>query len=552
MTQRGRYPIGDEDVVTIKGRYLYKGDGDTRFFVKGIAFPIPPPAPVKIDIDGWITVLEQLANDTDINAVRIYDMDCYHVDDTYDPFLRRAAELGIYVIVPLTSSEGDGNLSRDTSPPDCYPQKLFHYGKTCIDKYWDRPNVLMGVIGNEVMNSFTTYKSAPCVKSYLQDLVKYSRSLSSQSSSSRKAFPLIYATQHDSPTSELHPDEAIKLTLDYLSCASGTERSDGALDLVFGINIESWCSSSESFDVEDDGITESSYHSLWRTFSGKNKTVKIVDAVTGDFTLEQVLPVSPIPVAVPVVFSEMGCSRRDFNRDNPLIPEDLKNIRDWKQIPLVSSEDGKMADLWSGFIAYAYDGGGFDVFRMMGGNSTKWNGKESLPPSTEYNNFRYQLSKVNNRSLTGESSFSLSEIAEIDQSTLSCKDATAKIRKFFGVKLYSLSEMPSYFPEVRDNVKRLTTFDPRAPPSAGTPTESSITNRVASYGELHLLISVLLFVLLAVGFLFLGRRRGERPNIRFGWLEQRFGLNVDSNNNKRHFEDENIPLKSADMNYGSM
>mmetsp|Transcript_26930 Transcript_26930/g.59142 ORF Transcript_26930/g.59142 Transcript_26930/m.59142 type:complete len:534 (-) Transcript_26930:153-1754(-) len=533
MIHGGRNPIGPEDVVTIKGRYLYQGDGETRFFVKGIAFPIPPPFPQKIDIDGWIAVLEQLANDTDINAIRVYEMDCYHVNDTYDRFLQRAADLGIYVIVPLTSSEGDGNLKRDMKPPSCYPRELFHYGKTCIDNYWDRPNVLMGVIGNEVMNSVTTYQSAPCVKSYLHDLAKYSRFVaSSQLSSSRKSFPLMYATQHDSPTSELFPDEAIKLTLDYLSCSHNKKSCDDNLDLVFGINIESWCSSSETFEVEDDGVTESSYHSLWRTFSSKNKTVKVVDSVTGKFSFEEVPPVSPSPVTVPVVFSEMGCSKRDFNNDNPLVLEDLKHIRDWKQIPLVSSEDGHMADLWSGFVAYAYDGGGVDVFRMMGDNTTKWNGKDTFHPSMEYNNFRHELSKVGNRTVM-ENSLPSSKTVETKEPTLPCEQAVAKIQKYFGLKLYSLSRMPSHFHEG----------------SSGLRTSIDMTS---AYGGSHPLFSILLLVLLLVGIFLVGKNSVGRAMTRFSGFDEKIGQSKDSNDGEKSVEDETISLQSTDMNYGTL
>lgn len=58
-----------------------------------------------MDISGWIAVLEQLARETDINAIRVYEMDCnpndgdHYSNRNYGEFLRRAAELGIYVIV---------------------------------------------------------------------------------------------------------------------------------------------------------------------------------------------------------------------------------------------------------------------------------------------------------------------------------------------------------------------------------------------------------------------------------------------------------------------
>ena len=133
MTVQHRTPIGPEDVISIRGRYLYRGNN--RFFVKGIAFPNIPPALATVSghpskntpsMDGWIAVLEQLAMDTDINTIRIYELDCYE-QEIYDAFFKRACELGVYVMIPLTDSTGDGNLKRDKLPPECYPSKLFEY-----------------------------------------------------------------------------------------------------------------------------------------------------------------------------------------------------------------------------------------------------------------------------------------------------------------------------------------------------------------------------------------------------------------------------------------
>ena len=86
--------------------------------------------------------------------------------------------------------------------PKCYHEKLYNYGKTCIQNFWNYPNVIAGVVGNEVMNDLDAWSSAPCLKAYLDDLARYGKSLGSSSDSGvvgRKTLPLIYATQHDSP-----------------------------------------------------------------------------------------------------------------------------------------------------------------------------------------------------------------------------------------------------------------------------------------------------------------------------------------------------------------
>jgi len=93
----------------------------------------------------------------------------------YAPLLRYAASLGICVLVPLTSRSGPGVLSRTDAAPKCYmyPAELYGYGATCLDGYWDHPNVVAGVVGNEVMNDLDSWEAAPCVRAYLDDLTRY-------------------------------------------------------------------------------------------------------------------------------------------------------------------------------------------------------------------------------------------------------------------------------------------------------------------------------------------------------------------------------------------
>lgn len=145
-----RTPITEHSNIVIRGKYLYSGEGKNRqrFLMKGIAFPTPPPSQTQnyysssegitdenLDDEsylmGWISVLEQLANDSDVNTIRLYEIDC-RVD--YSSFITRAAELGIYVLIPLTTTSGPGVLSRTNVAPFCYPKELFQYGASCIQK----------------------------------------------------------------------------------------------------------------------------------------------------------------------------------------------------------------------------------------------------------------------------------------------------------------------------------------------------------------------------------------------------------------------------------
>ncbi|KAL7489754.1 hypothetical protein ACHAW6_015424 [Cyclotella cf. meneghiniana] len=477
-----RKPITSGDIITIRGKHLYVGDDDRskRFFVRGIAFPIPPPSQTtryyyysyedivsdeelndQSYLSGWISVLEQLANDTDINTIRLYEMDCRF---NYSTFLSRAAELGIYVMIPLTTLTGPGVLRRTTAAPACYSRILFDYGASCLERFWDYPNVIAGVVGNEVMNSLKGWKAAPCVKAYLDDLARFGKRVFKTKSKSgggtaRMTFPLLYAAQHDSPSAEQLPDEAIKLTFDYLSChypkSDNDEDSFRLLDntVIFGINIESWCSSLQTFDYEENGIDESSYHSLWRTLFKGTKLETTMDAVTTEVTVKEIPTISPKPLSIPIVFSEMGCSKYLFNRDNGLQQPSL--ARDWKQIAVVL--DHPMSDEMSGFIAYGYDGGGNAAFRMMGDDNVRWDGIEPLPPSMDYDNFCNELSNATRAGRTRmDEAFGSNHSAN---STLwvpaRCEEISTKLEQLWSVELYPLSKMPSYNAERESHINIL-------------------------------------------------------------------------------------------------
>ena len=425
---RQRQPIGPEDIVAVQGRYLVtrgkEGNNheqqqqqqQQRFLMQGMAFPIAPASHDKrmdnYDAAGWIAVLEQLAADTDINTVRIYELDCRQ-PRLYESFLQRAADLGIYVLIPLTTVSGKGVLNRNRRAPHCYNQTLYDYGRTCMDLMNRHANILAGLIGNEVMNSLETWPAAPCIQAYARDLKLYTANQAVTAGWRRTQFPLIYAAQHDSPTASVLPNDAMKLTQQYLACRhddGGGGGSHSANDEpyvdIFGINVESWCSSLQTFAYEEDGTTESQYHALYET-------------------LRQT-------AAIPVVFTEMGCSQALFNRDNG-----LPQIRDWHQVPAVLQD---MVDTWSGFCAYTYDGN--VLFRMMNGT---WNGHDVLAPTADYDNFRHALhhyqESVGLRGGVHGQNQTLMTIMERP----SCEAVRRQILNDWKVNLYPLERMPSYY-----------------------------------------------------------------------------------------------------------
>ena len=134
-----------------------------------------------------------------------------------------------------------------------------------------------------------------------------------------------------------------------------------------------------------------------------------------------------------IVFSEMGCSRLSFNKDNDVTP---KMVRDWKQIPIVL---GPMADVFSGFVAYGYDGGGNKYFRMMRGTDGAWDGVHPLSSESapDYDNFRAQLEQIGEN--TGGGSHGSNGAFP------SCDETLETIRKVWHIDLRRQSRMPSYF-----------------------------------------------------------------------------------------------------------
>jgi hypothetical protein len=378
-------------IVSAIGNYLYKEDG-TRFFVKGIAFPVPLK-PHDYNETAWIGILRQLkvGLKLDINAVRLYRMDP-SVD--YSGFFDYAASVGIYVIVPLTSDSGAGVLDRDKPAPKCYSRKLFQYGVASLRNFMQYPNTLAGVVGNEVMNSLSSWLTAPCVKAYVRDLKAY------MDTDMNRNLPLLYTAQNSGFGASVTADQAMFLTANYLTCTS--EGEDNSSIDIFGVNVESWCSSTGTFQENDDGSV-GSYYTLWKTLHN---------------------------ISVAVVFAEMGCPQSLFNRDNG-----LEQTRDWKQVPVVLNQ---MADTWSGFCAYAYDGS--VDFNMFDGGP--WDGRNPLVPKKEFFHFRDQLEKHGEPNSTViKAKVTPPTCTSVAVDTESCCDGVFRLHN---VTLYNVDKITSY------------------------------------------------------------------------------------------------------------
>ncbi|KAL7468983.1 hypothetical protein ACHAXS_009212 [Conticribra weissflogii] len=485
-------PITPKDTIHVRGKHLYRTTDTTAtpFTIRGIAFPTPPetynPSTHGYNATTWLAVLRQLrlppkkkevgpsptnvngsqpdlvAGQQDdeegteeqnggglglnFNAIRLYRMYPDQVD--YSEFLEGAAALGIYVIVPLTSASGHGVLDRTAPAPKCYHPHLFQYGARALKKYLKYPNVLAGMVGNEVMNDEKAWKAAPCVRAYARDLKLYMARMVEEGVLER-TLPLMYAGQDSSMIggADTDPDHVMKLTVDYLSCVEygkgvvvvdseedvdvGSVRKEVALTAsgsagggtwnfedhkfgespidIFGLNVESWCSSTQTFEYNTDG-TIGSYYSLWKAL--KNSSV-------------------------PIIFSEMGCPHSHFDRDD-LERKTKEGTRDWKQVEVVSRD---MADSWSGFVAYTYDGP--EDFVMFKGGP--WDGKHVLEPTKDFENFRNELEKVAFLEDGSEETRIPEDYSSVDSQFLPrhCSDVESDLLGL-GVRLFNDDKIRSY------------------------------------------------------------------------------------------------------------
>jgi Glucanosyltransferase len=430
-------PIGPNDIITVQGQYLYNRDG-TRFFMKGIAFPVPisTDAAAAYNATAWIGILQQLhaLHLDNYNTVRIYRMDPA-LD--YSDFFQAAAALGIYVIVPFTAESGRGVLSRDASAPrGCYSHDLMEYGASCLQNYLQYPNTLAGLVANEVMNSRDSWNAAPCIKAYARDLKLY---MKYRLGNRYRPLPLVYAAQHSAIWSNVGNVGTMLLTLNYLTCKSSSSSTtsmsnnydDGHQHLdvissspfsssssssssspppidIFGVNVESWCSSLNSFVFNEDGITAGSYYSLW---------LGLHDST------------------VPLVFTEMGCSHAQFDRDNGR-GVGTGGTRDWNDVSVVLHE---MSDTWSGFCAYAYHGNA--MFNMFAGGP--WRGSDPLEPLPDFFNFRDALQREeNNNNNTQHTRDPPTDYERVNTPT--CEQVEEELRSCCNLDLYPYTDIPSF------------------------------------------------------------------------------------------------------------
>lgn len=309
------------------------------------------------------------------------------------------------------------------------------------------------------MNSLIAWKAAPCIKAYVRDLKIY------MSQHMNRSLPLVYTAQDNGIGASIMAPEAMRLTADYLSCQSkNNNKGDSSID-IFGINVESWCSSTGSFELNDDG-TIGTYFELWQALRN---------------------------TSLALVFAEMGCAHSLFNKDNNISDK----TRDWRQVAVVLNE---MTDSWSGFCAYAYDGN--VDFNMFGGGP--WNGRDVLDPTQDFFNFRHQLT-VNGNPVLNLTILNISEILVCENLVAKLESCCDGVFKDHHIGLYNVDKIPSY---------QHTKFYGLAMDDSSDDDSFSINHSSLSGINSNGIVLLMAVVLLSVGALMVSRnkQRAQRAN----------------------------------------
>lgn len=326
--------------VFIKGNFLYHADTRKRFFAKGIAYNprnlnwngvtegprkgsdcvAGTPKHKTLEYTADVAADEHEEEFTEAlaaiaklgaNTVRLYNIDPAL---SHAKFMYKAAEFGIYVMVPLTRKDW-GFLPAFPSP-DCYEKVLDNYGhvgvnlltsaKMIVKEFSNYTNTLMFVVANELpVNDKNGYAAFPCVKALTRDIHHYQATCAA----SMRRVPLLYADQDIG-----QPD---RLTVArYMTCAQ--QSAEDAVD-AYGLNVYSWC---DDHYLDDHGMPSFRYSPY--------------QAILDDFG----------QMDKPLLFTEFGCNTGQFETLCP-----YPKGRTWPDVPYMFRE---MDEVLSGAVAFEY------------------------------------------------------------------------------------------------------------------------------------------------------------------------------------------------------
>jgi hypothetical protein len=220
----------------VVGQHLYFPN-NTQFHIQGIGFP---DISGDANVQDWIDVLKRIHSySPNVNAVRIYrPPECalkLHAT-CFEPFMREADKLGIYVVVPGSGVQWGTfpGTPAGCDPPmsaglqGCYEKGgVLGFGRMIINNF-NFPNTLAIILANEVEQNMG---AMPVLKAYARDMKLWMQECNSNDESPSKGvmrqIPLMYAAT-DSDTFDEQAG--------YLFC----NRKDVIID-IYGFNVERWC-----------------------------------------------------------------------------------------------------------------------------------------------------------------------------------------------------------------------------------------------------------------------------------------------------------------------
>jgi len=234
---------------------MYDAVTNEPFYGRGIGFPN-----VGQNISEWIAVLERLKRvSPELNVIRVYEPPACALEQEacFTSFMKRADELGMYVLVPGTGTTW-GYLPIDAGPaPKGFggdAQQAYKMGGVLgfgqkMLRYFHFPNTLAIVIGNEFIQTHHMHAFAGVLKAYARDMKSHMRMCNTDKDSLTKGqmrrIPLMYAASDDLG------DPMVQPKADYLFCDGRRASVD-----IFGLNVERWTR-------DDTGPTEYSRINDW-------------------------------------------------------------------------------------------------------------------------------------------------------------------------------------------------------------------------------------------------------------------------------------------------
>lgn len=254
-----------------------------------------------------------------MNTVRLYEFpQCFFTNKwCFKPFMKKADELGMYVLLPGTATLKYIDVTATTAQVGYTSASVLDFGRMVVRNAF-YPNALAVVLGNEYFDlaKKNTFQFVNAINAYARDLKAYM----TETCKVQNPIPLMYAARDLG-------DKYTPALMEALSCGT----ADTSIDM-FGHNDERWCSNSKS----------DSYDAV-KKFLGQLK-----------------LP-------LPFFFSEMGCTQKKMcppqHDANKLCPREWNDVKDF-------FETFKRIQ---GYVAYTYwRVGDPDYFMFDGkfGNST--------------------------------------------------------------------------------------------------------------------------------------------------------------------------------------